>query len=314
MANMGTLELCLNNVRGGALKGFEVKVELKRGGGDLSDVIFEQFPAKAKLLIPAFPQAENVQLRVATDRFRNRSADVFTLTAGETIQRKLTLFRRPRKWRARFTKLTRLGDGHQALKDAFTRSAHLRVKNGREFNDYDDADRPRTILAKAALLNLYAKLSGMTEPVGGQRNWFSFIDEVLEIDRERLIARVDPRMGEVVRKIHDRIDDFDDYKRTPAKNHAGNVKPHLSEFRRDDMFSIKSREANGNLQLTLAPGLDASGKRGLLLDADIDESGKLLAHIADVFKHKFTGGTHPFAIHEYLALEQPTLDLGYKLA
>ena len=28
-----------------------------------------------------------------------------------------------------------------------------------------------------------------------------------------------------------------------------------------------------------------------------------MAHLADLFKHKFTGGTHAFDIHEYLALD-----------
>ncbi len=313
MANQGTLELVLNDVRRGTLKGFKARVELRRSGGDLPDVTLDPFPAKAKLLLAAFPQAEQVEFRVVTERFRIRSGGVFTLTDGETIQRTLTLFRRPSRWRARFTRLARLGGRHQALKDVLGLSPNLKVKKGRAFDDYDDADSSRTILAKAALLNLHAKLSAMTEPVGGNRDWFSFIDEILEIDRERLIARVDPRMGEVVRTIKDRISDFGDYKRTPAKNHAGNVAPHLGDFRKGDMFSIKSRDAKGNIQLTLAPGLDSAGKEILLLDTDIDENGKLLAHIADVFKHKFTGGTHPFAIHEYLALEQPNRDLGYKL-
>ena len=313
MANQGTLELCLSDVQRRTLKGFEARIELRRSGADLPDVTYDSFPVKAKILLPAFPQAESIQLRVVTARFRIRSADVFTLTHGETIQRTLTLFRRPSRWTARFTKFTRLGSDHQALRDVVTRSAELKVRDGRALDDYDDADSTRTILAKAALLNLYAKLSTMIEPVGGKRSWFSFVDEVLEIGRERLIARVDPQIGRVVRKIKDRIADFDDYKHTPAKNHAGNVAPYLSEFRKGDMFSIKSKEAKGNIQLTLAPGRDAAGKQVMLLDADIDENGKLLAHIADVFKHKFTGGTHPFAIHEYLALEEPSRDLGYKL-
>jgi hypothetical protein len=50
-----------------------------------------------------------------------------------------------------------------------------------------------------------------------------------------------------------------------------------------------------------------------ILDTDIDENGKLMAHLADLFKHKFTGGTHPFDIHEYLRKEAPQRDLGYTL-
>ncbi len=50
-----------------------------------------------------------------------------------------------------------------------------------------------------------------------------------------------------------------------------------------------------------------------ILDADLDENGKLMAHLADLFKHRFTGGTHPFDIHEYLVLEDPVRSLGYEL-
>lgn len=52
----------------------------------------------------------------------------------------------------------------------------------------------------------------------------------------------------------------------------------------------------------MAFGKDASGNDLLILDADIDENGQLMAHLADLFKHKFTGGTHPFDIHELLPL------------
>ena len=54
----------------------------------------------------------------------------------------------------------------------------------------------------------------------------------------------------------------------------------------------------------------------VLLDADIDESGDLLGHVLDLFKHKVTGGTHPHDIHELLVLQEGTgegFDLGYRL-
>ena len=78
-------------------------------------------------------------------------------------------------------------------------------------------------------------------------------------------------------------------------------------------MSIKTREEHGNLQLTLTPATDASGRQVTILDADIDENGKLMAHLADLFKHRFNGGTHPFDIHEYLLLEDPGRALGYEL-
>jgi len=37
------------------------------------------------------------------------------------------------------------------------------------------------------------------------------------------------------------------------------------------------------------------------------------AHLADLFKHKFNGGTHQFDIHEYLVLEDHDREFGYEL-
>jgi hypothetical protein len=55
-----------------------------------------------------------------------------------------------------------------------------------------------------------------------------------------------------------------------------------------------------------------------LLDTDIDENGQFVKHLYDaLFKHKFTGGTHPFDIHECLKkkalIAERSLDLGYEL-
>jgi len=79
------------------------------------------------------------------------------------------------------------------------------------------------------------------------------------------------------------------------------------------MLSVKTTEDKGNLQLTLSPATDPSGAAVTLLDADIDENGTLLGHLADLFKHKFTGGTHPYDIHEFLRLEDQSRPLSYRL-
>jgi hypothetical protein len=69
------------------------------------------------------------------------------------------------------------------------------------------------------------------------------------------------------------------------------------------------------LQQTMAPAQDlATGAFAPLLDADIDENGDLLIHLIDVlFMRAFSGGTHPFDIHEYLVLAHPNWALGYEL-
>jgi len=116
-----------------------------------------------------------------------------------------------------------------------------------------------------------------------------------------------------VRDISEHIEQFrSDYERTPAENHRGNVPPAL-QSRITSMVSIKSTHRKGNFQLTIT---HLSGPDEVLLDADIDESGDLLGHTLDVFKHKITGGTHPLDIHELLVLQEGQadgFDLGYRL-
>ena len=116
-----------------------------------------------------------------------------------------------------------------------------------------------------------------------------------------------------MQQIHRHIDQFRaDYERTPADNHRGNV-PAALQPRISSMISIKSTHEKGNFQLTLT---QLTGPDEVLLDADIDESGDLLGHFLDVFKHKFSGGTHPHDIHELLVLQEGDtqgFNLGYQL-
>jgi hypothetical protein len=127
------------------------------------------------------------------------------------------------------------------------------------------------------------------------------------------IAFVEPEMEALVRQIHTHIDEFRaDYERSPAENHRGNV-PAALQSRITSMVSIKSTHRKGNFQLTLT---HLSRPDEVLLDADIDESGALLNHFLDLFKHKITGGTHPHDIHELLVLQEGQtegFDLGYRL-
>jgi hypothetical protein len=116
-----------------------------------------------------------------------------------------------------------------------------------------------------------------------------------------------------VRAIRQEFDRYEDYKDTPSGNHHGNM-PAQFGVPKSKMFSIKSKDEKGNVQLTFGPGRDGEGNDVMVLDADIDESGRLLEHMADVFRHKLTNQqTHPFDIHEYLTLELPNVPLGYGL-
>jgi hypothetical protein len=175
---------------------------------------------------------------------------------------------------------------------------------------YDTASAPVVIHAKAVLLNLHRKLTDLGPRAG--TSWFSYVEKILIIGRERLVTLVKPAMAREIRRIKSEIRKHP-YTHSPAEHHHKNF-PARYQVRKSQMMSIKSKETLGNVQLTVGPGNDpTTGKDVILLDADIDEHGELLAHFADLVAHAVTGGTHPYDIHEFLLLSNPTTDLGYVL-
>jgi hypothetical protein len=255
-------------------------------------------------------------------RYRFAHSPVFFLAPGRPITKIAQLFREPKEWTPGFTRWSSLSPAFADLKRVLGQSPdvtlfrHDRIVAPRLVEAaYDGMSGDDVALAKTALLNMHYRLNTTLEPVSGSRSWFSFVSRMVAIGRERFLAFVDPEMETLVRQIHAGIDEFrTDYERTPAENHRGNVPPEM-QGRITSMISIKSSHSKGNFQLTLA---HLSGPDEVLLDVDIDENGELLAHTADVFKHKITGGTHPYDIHELLAHEawslgRPGFDLGYRL-
>ena len=108
--------------------------------------------------------------------------------------------------------------------------------------------------------------------------------------------------------------DFTIYEYAPGGPEFHQVEDVLVSLDGVNFFSVKSTEDYGNIQLTLGPGTHpTTGESVWLLDADIDENGRLMKHFGDLVKHKFTGGTHPYDIHEYLLLAHEEIDLGYRL-
>jgi hypothetical protein len=321
MSNEGFFQLGLLDVAGRPVNETGVKASFIRAmeNKTISSSANLDFPPPHRFALPAFPQEKNLVCEVTTPRFRQRRSAVFTLTDGETIVRNLTLFRRSDKFSASFTAWNQLPSLFLPLKNTLNNSSAVKIKGkgGRllgKFTEaiYDGVTDKAEVFAKAALLNIYTKLTDLKEPTGGQEPWFSFVREIIEIGRERFIAIADPRMGELVRAMKSNLDAFKDYRNTPAQNHFGNI-PAVFQPQKSKMFSIKSTEDHGNVQLTMCPGQDAAGNDVLILDADIDEDGKLVAHLADLFKHKITGGTNPFDIYEYLSLTDPNRPLGYEL-
>lgn len=321
MANQGILELSLLDVRNQPAQDPNTTVKFKRiSGPAIGEVDSLVFPPTRRFQLPAFPQASNVFCDITCERFRSRKTSFFTLMDGETIIRNPTMFRDPSEWDAEFIPWNVLSNSFLTLQDVLGRSSDIKVA-GRRFDafvgsTYDGLTEQTTILAKTALLNLYAALTAIKDPTSSSKPWFSHIDRMFIVTRERFIASVSSTMANAVQTIRDNIDQFSDYERAPSDLHFDFMQQNMPagyQVFKTKMFSIKSGEEHANIQLTIAPSKDPSGNDVTLLDADIDESGELIAHLLDVFMHKFTGGTHPYDIHEYLALAHPDTPLGYDL-
>lgn len=321
MANLGKLELTIKNTADQPAADPKTRIQVQRKD---SSVILNfknlNLPLPGVLEIPAFPQEANLCCAVLSKRYRPFNTGFFTLSTAEPKRLELHALRNPKEWSAQFVPWKQLPEEFKPFQQTLDAS-EVKVIKGEKLgkfteDKYDTAKTEKTVLAKTALLNLFAKLTVLPEPIGGKNPWFSFVDRVLAIDRERFYAQVNVEMGEVVRHIKDNLPKFNGYESATAGNHFDKLQETLPEFRifKTKMFSVKTDDANGNLQLTLAPAKDAGGNDVLLLDADMDENGKMLKHLIDVFFiHPFNGGTHPFDIHEYLTLAHRNHPRGYEL-
>ena len=321
MANEGNLEVALLDVSGAEATDPDTKLTVRRGTSqEVIKVFRTSFPPARQFVLPAFPTEHVLAPFIEPSRYRSKPLPFFTLTHGKTITRNVTVFREPSEWNPAFTKWNALSDRFDPLKEVLADSPGLRVCGAASIEDftganYDKAtDDARVVLSKSSMLNLFAKLAELREPINKRKSWFLFVQQLLEIGRERFIAVVDEDMADRITTIRDNIDDFHDvYTRAPIGDHHKNL-PATYSVAKKTLVSIKTTEDNGNVQLTVGRGTDPeSGEEAWLLDTDIDENGKLLAHLGDPFKHRFTAGTHPIDIHEYLALTYPDIDLGYDL-
>jgi hypothetical protein len=276
------------------------------------------FPPRKRLEIPAFPETQALRLDVTPKRYRPRFVGPISIMAGETVVRNLTTFHLPDKWSAGFVVYEMLPVEFRALKLVLEAAPKVRLLKGGPFVEvvgpkYDAISEKKQILAKAALLNLYTKMRLTPDPTHVGRSWFDFVERFVEIGNERFIAVAKPEIIPALTTIRQNIDQFsEDYKQTPVGDHFKDY-PKNYTVTKSQRVTIKTLDEKGNLQLTAAPAVGPDGNQVVLLDADIDENGKLMAHLADLFKHVFTGGTHPFDVYDYLKLTFGNVELGYTL-
>jgi hypothetical protein len=321
MGNSGFFQLSLLNVSSQPAQDPDTDVRFVRAmdGTTILEKTGLVFPKTYNFPVPAFPQERALVCWITPARYRTCHSGIFTLTDGQTLPQSPLVLRSPGKWNARFTHWNDLSPAFKPLKDVLAASNAVTVKeDGQPLgnfagDNYDDVDEMRAILAKTALLNLFAKMNKV--PVVNQPadNWFQFVQKVLVIGRERFIGIVAEEMWRLVGDIYNNIDSYPGFVRADTVLHTGNIPaPYDAEV--TQMLSVKSNDPHGNLQLTMAksegPG---TATPVFLVDADIDEDLEFFAHAQDLFVHVFSGGTHPFDVHEILFVTYGLMDLGYDL-
>jgi len=274
-----------------------------------------QFPPTHAFGLPAFPQGKNLHCVVTPSLYRIVQSGFFTLTESEPKDESVLVMRIPEKWSPDFAPWNSLAAPFRPLQTILAGKL-LKLKHGPDVGlitaeTYDGMNSPALVLAKMALLNLFVVLSTQTDPVTS-RSWFSFVSQVLVIDRERFVAKVDPELYASIDKIHGDLNTFkgQGFFMGDTSQHLDNIP---SEYQLTaDMISVKRVYEQGNVQFTMAKVRNAAGDY-ILLDCDMDEHSNILEHLSDWVTHAFTGGTHPIDIHEYIVHLQKGVDLGYAL-
>ena len=316
MANIGSVGLDLVTAEGTSANEPNCTVECFRlDGNSILRKDHLQFPPRRAFPLPAFPQMQNLHLMIVPSLYKIVQSEFFTLQDGEAKQETLPVQRDPAKWQPTFTQWNALAAPFDDLK-ATINGQRMRLIDGTDIGAMGaslyDGMANGLLLPKMAMLNLFAVLSKQNDPVSNQ-TWFSMVKNILVIDQERFVAVVDSNLFESVDFILNNMNRF-----KKQGFFAGDTSLHTQNIPKEftlaaDMISVKKVYAEGNVQWTMAKVVDAAGNKSTLLDCDMDEHHNVIEHVSDLFKHLFTGGTHPIDIHEYVVSVQKGIDLGYGL-
>src|SRR5215470_12286613 len=291
--------------------------------------VIHDFDGKVVINVPSPDGFPTWQVNISFSRY-DAVTGFFFQPRGEPSPNFTTrLARLPGAWKPQFTPLQSLASPRfQTFRDIVAASPNVDLKNGPAVGDlnanYDKLTGSPQILAKTALLNLFAVLTDEQDPIG-KVPWFSYVREIVRIDQERFVAEVEPTLFENVQTILNGLDSTfkqQGYFTEPDADlllHLVNIPPQYGgEQNINKMITMKKDYEQGSLQLTMT-FLTVAGKAVHLLDCDLDENRNIILHGLDLVKHLFNGGTSPIAMHEYIvensAQESPNgisaIDLGY---
>jgi hypothetical protein len=272
------------------------------------------FPAARTFVIPSFPQEKNLFCLIRPSLYNLVQSNFFIPNGNKNES--VTLQRLPDKWTPAFAALATLPSPRfDAFRGIVANSTQVDVKHGRVLGRldiaYDDLVDNQQMLAKMALLNLYAVLNDQNDPINN-RPWYRFVQQYVRIDQERFIAETDPELFDIVQNILNNLDTFGPkgFFTESASLHLENI-PDRYQLTQD-LITIKVRYEQGNVQFTMGKAT-TNGRNVVLLDCDMDEHANIIQHTEDLFIHVFTGGTHPIDMHEYIVHHDPGVQLGYAL-
>jgi hypothetical protein len=251
--------------------------------------------------------------------------------------------RLPDKWKPDFTPRAALASPRfDALKASLAASKSVDLKNGEVIGDllakYDELASPAAVLAKAALLNLFAVLSEELDPEQtsiptNKIPWFSYVQQIVRLDQERFVAEVEGGLFESVSDIVNQLggkyagqgysteppaDFILHYPNIPAQYGGNGIKRPANMVQ---MVTLKKRYKQGDVQLTVSFFRFPDGRTVHLLDCDMDEHDNVVAHSFDLLAHLLEHtGTNPIYMHEFIEEDSAmsnggiaTIDLGYTL-
>jgi len=231
--------------------------------------------------VPAFPTG-NWLVEIFPGKYRIKSVFLDLPSNGERTIRE-TLFVDPGRVKAVLPTANDI--------QTMSRWSALRDVLGKSTIQYDALKDQQ----KAGLLNLFAKMSD--DSAAGA--WEHMVG-VFEVKPARIYATVKDDLWTKVQTLPQRFHEEPD---NGSMHKFGGEWTRLAEH-----ASFKTPDPMGNLQLTFA----SNAKKEKAVDADLDDH-QGLKHAFDVIKHKFSGDTNPYDIHEVLVKFQG-IDPGYHFA
>src|SRR5215831_10507413 len=242
------------------------------------------YPPDKSFLLQAFPQEQNLICSIEPTLYQDVKSRFFTPTSGNDQEVEATLVRLPDKWFPVFQPLAQLPAARFApFQQVVANSTQVDIKNGPVLGKldtaFDNLTGTQQILAKMALLNLYAVLSDETDPDGN--HWWPFVQQIVRIDQERFCAEADPKLWDIVQNILSDLGRFDGYFTELSPNlHLVNIPERYQ--RTEDLITVKKRYDQGNVQFTMCKAT-TNGRDVVLLDCDMDEHANIIEHTTDLF-------------------------------